>query len=392
MVFTYFIRARFAREEFTVFNFYLALYLASDIEEDIDEYKYEIFPWALGPKWRSKFSGFLKKRDALLRRIGYRAIVSRKCCEEVMGFVADHYAWKRERSEDHGGATRAYLITRGRRLLSSRSNLEEDELNLPRGPHEQPRPCPLCFLSRPETKLNHTKYIVPATPSHGFKPKLSAGLFPFPTYSNFMCDADENDSNTSGYVSNESHASSNLSTYSAESSFYSTSAAVDWTIRKKDDLKSDNNSTLKQVNTPKLNLNTNTKCLKKDLTKPKHVNKETKIINNKKTESYFISKKSEFEAMTKKLNDSNRRCLPGDKDINECESVFKRYMKLLEGFLCEGKGKAEEVKKENVSELSPIIPLCESKLDKIISRFDDEKDFDPNARLVPGQLDLILSP
>lgn len=226
MVFTYFKRAKFTCDEFTVFNFYLALYLASDIEEDIDEYKYEIFPWALGPKWRSKFSSFLKKRDALLRRIGYRAIVSRKCCEEVMSFVSDHYAWKRQRSEDHGGATRAYLITRGRRLLSSRSHLEEEELNLPRGPFELPRPCPLCFLNRPDTNLNRCKYIVP---SASFKPKLAL----FTTYTgNFVFDTDECDSssNTSGYVSNESHASSNLSAYSTESSFYSN----DLTIRPRD--------------------------------------------------------------------------------------------------------------------------------------------------------------
>ena len=108
MVFTYFKRAKFYLNEYTRTNFYLALYLASDIEEDVDDYKYEICPWALGRRWRSKFTGFLRKRDALLRRIGYRAIVSRKCCEEVMSLVPDHSAWKRERSEDHGGATRAY--------------------------------------------------------------------------------------------------------------------------------------------------------------------------------------------------------------------------------------------------------------------------------------------
>lgn len=148
MVFTYFKRAKFNLQEYTKDHFYLALYLASDIEEDIDEYKYEIFPWALGTNWRSKFSGFLRKRDALLRRIGYRAIVSRKCCEEVMSFKSDHYAWKRERAEDHGGATRVYLINRSKRFLMSKSNLEDDELNLPRLPEESPRPCPICLINR----------------------------------------------------------------------------------------------------------------------------------------------------------------------------------------------------------------------------------------------------
>jgi hypothetical protein len=161
MVFTYFKRARFYLNEFNRINFYLALYLASDIEEDVDEYKYEIFPWALGGRWRTKFSCFLKKRDALLRRIGYRAIVSRKCCEEVMSLIPDHAVWKRERSEDHGGATRAYMINRSKRILCSKTNIEEEELNLPRGPNEKPRPCPLCLVNRTTVDLNPCKKITP---------------------------------------------------------------------------------------------------------------------------------------------------------------------------------------------------------------------------------------
>ena len=156
MVFTYFKRAKFYLNEYTRINFYLALYLASDIEEDVDEYKYEIFPWALGGRWRTKFSGFLKKRDALLRRIGYRAIVSRKCCEEVMSLVPDHYAWKRERSEDHGGATRAYAINRCRRMHSEATKIDEEELNLPRGPYENPRPCSICLFNKYSKKIKST--------------------------------------------------------------------------------------------------------------------------------------------------------------------------------------------------------------------------------------------
>lgn len=220
MVFTYFKRAKFTSDEFTAFNFYLALYLASDIEEDVDEYKYEIFPWALGAKWRTKFSSFLRKRDALLKRIGYRAIVSRKCCEEVMSFISDHYAWKRERSEDHGGATRAYLITRGRRFLSSKSNLEEEELNLPRGPHEKPRPCPLCFVNK--MNMNISKYISPATPSIKY---LNQSVFynnSQPLLLNRTALTASETSTLSVDTSETSGYSSNMTdTISSDSSFYS---------------------------------------------------------------------------------------------------------------------------------------------------------------------------
>lgn len=61
----------------------MARFLANDMEEDLEDAKCVIFLWALGKKWHSQVADFLRQRDQLWARMGFRAAVSRQCCEEV---------------------------------------------------------------------------------------------------------------------------------------------------------------------------------------------------------------------------------------------------------------------------------------------------------------------
>ncbi|KAK4311801.1 hypothetical protein Pmani_016724 [Petrolisthes manimaculis] len=132
MVFTYFIRTGFLAHQYTRENFFAALYLAHDMEEDEEELKYEVFPWVLGPHWRHSYPRLIAIRDSIFWGIDCRGIVSRRCCEQVMEMQPKHWLWERERPNYHGWAVREHL-----RYPSDNGQ--------PRGPNKSPLQCQMCL-------------------------------------------------------------------------------------------------------------------------------------------------------------------------------------------------------------------------------------------------------
>ncbi|XP_053702043.1 speedy protein A isoform X1 [Synchiropus splendidus] len=132
MVFEYFKRCSFTIEEYTKENFFIALFLANNMEEEDGYTMVDILSWALGNNWRQKVSDFVRQRDKLWARMNYRAVVTRRSCEEIMDLIPAEFLWRRERPEHHGGVQRY---------------CEYEPLSL-LGPSASPVFCARCYTNR----------------------------------------------------------------------------------------------------------------------------------------------------------------------------------------------------------------------------------------------------
>ncbi|XP_029801612.1 speedy protein E4-like [Suricata suricatta] len=97
MVIAYFSRAGLFSWQYQQIHFFIALYLASDMEEDNQAPKQAIFSFLYG---RNRFQRplFHKLRFQFLRSMRWRTRVTREECEEIQAFDPELWVWGRDRT------------------------------------------------------------------------------------------------------------------------------------------------------------------------------------------------------------------------------------------------------------------------------------------------------
>ncbi|XP_066100225.1 speedy protein E4-like [Saccopteryx bilineata] len=124
MVVAYFSRAGLYSWQYQRIHFFLALYLAVDMEENYHAPKQAILPFLYGEHYLTQRRSFHKLRFQFFRSMGYRAWVTREECEEIQAFDPELWVWGRDRTLI-SEATEA-KITQPRRDLGIQHNDHPD--------------------------------------------------------------------------------------------------------------------------------------------------------------------------------------------------------------------------------------------------------------------------
>ncbi|XP_059799468.1 putative speedy protein E7 [Balaenoptera ricei] len=98
MVVEYFGRVGLPGHLYNRIHFFLALYIASDMEEDNPTSKRSIFQFLLGREhWPDRYKEFLKVKVEFFHAMGHQAWVTPDLCEEIQAQNPHHWVWSRAR-------------------------------------------------------------------------------------------------------------------------------------------------------------------------------------------------------------------------------------------------------------------------------------------------------
>ncbi|ELK26072.1 Putative speedy protein-like protein 3 [Myotis davidii] len=98
MVVEYFGRVGLPGHLYNKIHFFLALYIASDMEEDNPTAKCSIFQFLLGREhWLELYREFLGLKVKFFHAMGHQAWVTQEICEEIQARNPHHWVWGRGR-------------------------------------------------------------------------------------------------------------------------------------------------------------------------------------------------------------------------------------------------------------------------------------------------------
>ncbi|KAI5740304.1 hypothetical protein M8J76_002590 [Diaphorina citri] len=106
MTFAYFLRAKIPISQFSTLNFFTALHIAHDMEEDSVLLKRNLCNWTANSYEDEE--AFYANRKRFLLLMDFRVCVSRQMCDKVMSMPESQHSllWQRKRCAEHEGAFR----------------------------------------------------------------------------------------------------------------------------------------------------------------------------------------------------------------------------------------------------------------------------------------------
>ncbi|XP_027722886.1 speedy protein E4A-like [Vombatus ursinus] len=98
MVVEYFGRVRLPAYTYNRIHFFVALFIANQIEEDDMKSKFNMMPVLFGKRlWRSLYYDFWRVQRKFIVAMNWRVLVTRQICDEIQAQAPTHWVWDRDR-------------------------------------------------------------------------------------------------------------------------------------------------------------------------------------------------------------------------------------------------------------------------------------------------------
>ncbi|XP_007493737.1 speedy protein E4A-like [Monodelphis domestica] len=98
IVVEYFGRVRLPAYSYNRIHFFVALFIANQIEEDDMKSKFNMMPALFGKRlWRSLYYDFRRIQRKFIVAMNWRVLVTRQICDEIQAQAPTHWVWQRDR-------------------------------------------------------------------------------------------------------------------------------------------------------------------------------------------------------------------------------------------------------------------------------------------------------